>query len=234
VLTYRWGSADEDELRKTFADLGAPEPLLVQADAGESEDTDTLLAEIRSRHERLDVFINNVAGATVVRDFGDLSERALTKSIRYSAWPLVEYLQKMKVAFGAYPRYVIAMSSLGTDAYCPGYELVATSKAVLETLCRYATYRLRNEDVRINVLRAGAVPTASASDMFGPELFDFLRRMAPPDHQWLQMEEVANVAVALCSGKMDAVKGQILTVDRGDAFSDNLMRLFVEREALGF
>jgi hypothetical protein len=33
------------------------------------------------------------------------------------------------------------MSSSGPDAYSPGYEFVAASKAVLETLCRYATYR---------------------------------------------------------------------------------------------
>jgi len=233
VLTYRWGTADEDELRGAFRAVGGPEPLLVQADAAEDEDTDHLIEEIRARHSGVDVFVSNVAGSVVVRDFDAMTERALTKSIHYSSWPTFAYLQRLRAAFGRFPRYVIAMSSSGPDAYSPGYEFVAASKAVLETLCRYATYRLRDEDVRINVIRAGAIPTQSAAEMFGEELFPFLERLAPPGYRWLTMEEVANVAVALASGMLDSVRGQVITVDRGDGFSDNLMRLYAERETLG-
>jgi NAD(P)-dependent dehydrogenase (short-subunit alcohol dehydrogenase family) len=233
VLTYRWGTADEDELKGAFRDAGAPEPLLVQADAAEDEDTDAVLRAIGAQHSGVDVFVSNVAGSVVVRDFESMTERALTKSIHYSSWPTFGYLQRMRAAFGRYPRYVIAMSSSGPDSYSPGYEFVAASKAVLETLCRYATYRLRDEDVHINVIRAGAIPTQSAAEMFGDELFPFLERLAPPGHRWLTLEEVANVAVALASGKLDGVRGQVITVDRGEAFSDDLMRLYAERESLG-
>lgn len=233
VLTYRWGSADEDELLAAFAATGGPAPLLVQADAGEDDDTDALLDAIRARHSGVDVFVSNVAGSVVVPDFDAMTERALSKSLHYSSWPTFRYLQKLHRSFGRYPRYVIAMSSGGPDHYSPGYEFVAASKAVLETLCRYATYRLRHEDVRINVIRAGAIPTQSAVDMFGDELFPFLERLAPPGHRWLTMEEVSRVAVALASGMLDSVRGQVITVDRGDGFSDNLMRLYAERESLG-
>ncbi|MBN2196440.1 MAG: SDR family oxidoreductase [Polyangiaceae bacterium] len=233
VLTYRWGTADESELRAAFAALGAPEPMLVQADAAEEADTEALIRAIGGRHSGIDVFVSNVAGSVVVRDFDAMTERALAKSIHYSSWPTFAYLKRLRAAFGRYPRYVIAMSSSGPDAYSPGYEFVAASKAVLETLCRYATYRLRDEDVRINVVRAGAILTQSATEMFGSELFPFLDRLAPPDYQWLTMEEVANVAVALASGMLDSVRGQVITVDHGDGFSDKLMRLYAEREALG-
>lgn len=233
VLTYRWGSADEKELERAFAEVGAPKPLLVQADAAEAEDTEALLAAIQTLHARVDVFISNVAGSVVVRDFASMTERALAKSIHYSSWPMFGYLQKLKAAFGCYPRYAIALSSSGPDAYSPGYEFVAASKAVLETLCRYANYRLRDEDIRINVIRAGAIKTQSAEEMFGDELFSFLERLARPGYEWLTMDQVANVAVALCSGLLDACSGQVVTVDRGDSFSDNLMRLYAQREQLG-
>lgn len=42
-----------------------------------------------------------------------------------------------------------------------------------------------------------------------------------------------NAAVAPCSGLMDSVSGQVLTVDRGTSFFDNVMRLFEERDELG-
>ena len=234
VLTYRWGTADEEELRRAFRDAGAPEPLLVQADAAEDEDTDALLAAVHERHPGgVDVFVSNVAGSVVIRDFDKMTERALTKSIHYSSWPMFGYLQKIRAKFGRYPRYALALSSPGPDSYSPGYEFVAASKAVLETLCRYANYRLRNENVNINVIRAGAIKTQAAEEMFGTELFDFLERLAPDGHEWLDMAEVANVAVALSSGLLDALSGQVITVDRGDGFSDNLMRLYAEREELG-
>jgi enoyl-[acyl-carrier-protein] reductase (NADH) len=40
-------------------------------------------------------------------------------------------------------------------------------------------------------------------------------------------------ALALCSGLMDAVTGQVILLDKGVAFQDNLMRLFEEREHYG-
>lgn len=233
TLTYRWGSADEDEVRAKFRALSAPDPVLIQADAAESEDTIALLKQVHARHEAIDVFISNVAGSVVVPSFEEMSERALTKSIHYSAWPTFEYLQRMKAEFGKYPRYVVATSSPGPDSFNPGYEFVAASKAVLETLVRYASYRLRNEDLRINVVRAAAVPTQSTRDMFGDELFKFLERLAPPGFQWLSEKDVADVVLALCSGLLDGVKGQVITVDRGQLFSDNMMRIFAQREALG-
>jgi NAD(P)-dependent dehydrogenase (short-subunit alcohol dehydrogenase family) len=232
VLTYRWGSADESEINAAFTAAGAKAPLLIQADVAEAEDTAALLQEVKATSGAVDVFISNVAGSVVVPDFEGMTERALLKSIQYSSWPTFAYMQQIRKVFGRYPRYVVATSSPGPDSFNPGYEFVAASKAVLETLVRYASYRLRDDNVNINVVRAAALDTQSTRDMFGSELFDFLERLAPPGFKWLKPEEVASVIVALCSGLLDGVKGQVLTVDQGMLFSDDLMRLYAQREAL--
>jgi NAD(P)-dependent dehydrogenase (short-subunit alcohol dehydrogenase family) len=233
IVTYRWGSADEDEVRGQFAAVGAKSPLIVQADAAEGKDTVALLNDVKSRHAVIDVFVSNVAGSVVVPDFEGMTERALLKSISYTSWPMFGYLQAIKQQFGRYPRYVVATSSPGPDTYNPGYEFVAASKAVLETLVRYASYRLREENVNINVVRAAALDTQSTRDMFGPELFDFLERLAPPGFKWLKAGDVASVILALSSGLLDGIKGQVITVDQGMLFGDDLMRLYTQREALG-
>jgi NAD(P)-dependent dehydrogenase (short-subunit alcohol dehydrogenase family) len=232
VITYRWGNADEDEVRGKFAAVGAKAPLIVQADVAEADDTLNLLKEIKGRFGAVDVFVSNVAGSVVVPDFESMTERALLRSISYSSWPTFAYLQKMKEIFGKYPRYVVATSSPGPDSFNPGYEFVAASKAVLETLVKYASYRLRNENVNINVVRAAALDTQSTREMFGDSLFEFLGKLAPPGFEMLKEEEVAKVILSLCSGLLDGVKGQILTVDRGMLFGDDLMRLFTQREQL--
>ncbi|MCC6559335.1 MAG: SDR family oxidoreductase [Polyangiaceae bacterium] len=232
TLTYRFGSADEDEVRARFAAIGAPPPVIVQADAARADDTEALLASMRERHERIEALISNVSAALVVNGIDDYDLRGLTKSIEASAWPMVSYSRAIKRIFGRYPRYIVGMSSTGPDSFSSGYDFVAASKAVMETLCRYMNYRLFDEDVRINVLRSRSVRTASFDATFGAEFARFAKRFTRERH-FLSADEVGEAALALCSGLMDGVSGQILTVDRGTTFFDNLMRLYEERDALG-
>jgi NAD(P)-dependent dehydrogenase (short-subunit alcohol dehydrogenase family) len=232
TLTYRWGSADEDDLREQFRAIGAPEPLLIQADVAQSADCRELLRELHDRDLFPTAFISNATGAVVVRELPDLTERAVLQSVRYGGWPTYEYLLRMREIFGRYPRYVVAMSSDGPDRYSIGYDLVAASKAVLETLCRYLTYRLRHEDVRINVLRSRAVRTEAFESVFGPELVPLAHRLGYQDC-FVQPDEVGRAALALCSGLLDGVRGQVITVDRGAAFFDDLCWIYQRREGLG-
>lgn len=232
-LTHRWGSSDEDEIRRRFADAGALEPVIVCADVSSDEDTRSLMERIRQDHDRVEVFVSNVSFAHVSRDLDDLSLSALTRSLDYSAWPFVAYLQEIRRTFGTYPRYAIGMSSLGPDYFLPGYDFVAAAKTVMETFCRYLTADLLGEDIRINVLRAWFVETQSLLATFGPDFAPFCREYHGPDF-FLQPDDVANAVETLCGGRMDGVKGQVLSLDRGFDFCDNVVRLFQDRERLGW
>ena len=46
----------------------------------------------------------------------------------------------------------------------------------------------------------------------------------------INTEEVGKVVYMLCSGLMDAIRGQTLMVDKGDTFSDNRHRFYAQRE----
>lgn len=232
TLTYRWGTADEDEVRAQFATAGAPAPMILQADAANPEDTAAVIKAIKAESDHVEAFISNVSGALIIKELDDYSARGLAKSIDYSAWPMYEYTRQIKDELGRYPRYVVGMSSTGPDHFSVGYDFVAASKAVMETLCRYLTYRLRDEDCRINVIRSRAIRTASFDATFGPELAEFAKKYVPDSH-FIAPEEVADATLALCSGLFDAMRGQVLTVDRGTTFSDNLLRLYTERKQLG-
>ena len=50
---------------------------------------------------------------------------------------------------------------------------------------------------------------------------------------FIKPEEVGDTIFALCSGLLDAMSGQVITVDNGGSFSDNLMRLYRSREEYG-
>jgi NAD(P)-dependent dehydrogenase (short-subunit alcohol dehydrogenase family) len=232
TLTYRFGTAREDDVLRAFAEAGAPVPVLVQADAARADDTAALLDAMRARHDHVEVLVSNVSAALVVEDIADYSRKGLQQSIDFSAWPMVTHLTGIKERFGRYPRYALGMSSPGPDQYAKSYDFVAASKAVLETMCRYLSYRLYDEDLRINVIRSRSVKTESLRETFGSEFEAFAKRFTRDEH-FVPAEEVANAAVALCSGLMDGFRGQVLTVDRGTSFFDNFMRLYNEREELG-
>ncbi|RVU45050.1 SDR family NAD(P)-dependent oxidoreductase [Rubrivivax rivuli] len=233
VLTYRWGTADQDEVRAQFAAAGAPEPLIVEADVSQEDDTTRLLEAIAQRHPGVDVLISNVAFALKTTGFEAWSQRALHRSIDYSAWPLASYTRALHQRFGRYPKHVLGLSSDGPDGFFMNYDFVAASKAVLETFCRYLNFRLFDHGVRVNVVRSRLVRTASFDATFGEEFHAFLEALGGFEDCYTTPEEIANVVLMLASGLCDAVGGQVIMVDRGFEFFDNLMGIAERARAKG-
>ncbi len=231
-LTYRWGSADEADVRKQFAEVGAPEPAIIEADVTQDAETVALLETIRRDHDAVEVFISNVAVVQPAEGIQSYRKRSLLRSLEYSAWPFVGYLQHINKIFGRLPRYVLGISSDGPDNYFSHYEYVAVSKAVMETMCRYLSRHLRHEDIRLNIIRSRNVLTDAVTEIFGPKYVDFMSKYAGVDN-FMHAEEIANVALALCSGMLDAMSGQVIQVDKGAAFADTLMRTMEQLQQWG-
>lgn len=228
-LTHKWGTADEDEVLEAFRREKLRTPAIVQADVASNDDTAALLRVIHAEHDAIEAFVSNVAVALVIRGLEDYKEQSLFKSIDYSAWPMVEYTRRIHDEFGRWPRYVVGVSSGGPDAFYKNYDFAAASKSVLETLCRYLSYRLFDEGVRVNVVRSRLVATENLWATFGREFEPFCERFNMR-RQFVTCEDVANSIYALCSGMLDAMNGQVVMVDKGTSFFDNLMRLYEERQ----
>jgi NAD(P)-dependent dehydrogenase (short-subunit alcohol dehydrogenase family) len=221
-LTHRWGSADEAAIRARFAELGAPAPIILEADASRKADTKALMEKIAEKEDGIDVFISNVC--VVMRGDGveNHQARALIKSLEYSSWPLVEYLHAINDKFGRYPKYTVAMSSDGPDRHYPAYDYVAVAKAVLETFVRYMATHLQDEGVCINALRTRQVMTDSYRQIFGEmqvKVADEFSEFA------MTVQEVADTTLAMCSGLMDSMSGQVVMLDGGSSFVDNVMTM---------
>jgi len=227
-LTHRWASADEQAIKSRFEDEGCPEPVILEADASSREDTLNLIREIRKSHASIEAFISNVSFGHISKSPRDLDRRSLLISLKYSTWPILDYLKTIKAEMGKYPRYAVAMSSKGPDSYHFGYDFIAASKIALEILCRQLTAALIHEDIRINALAPNPVFTQSFEATFGPDFKPYLETQLGQYGRWyiILPEEVARAALALCGGGMDAMKGQVLKLDRGCCFSESLYRIY--------
>ncbi len=229
VLTYRWGSADLDAVRARFEEVGAPAPLIMEADVARDEDTEALMAQIAAEHGGVDVLVSNVCVVQRGQGIAAHRRRTLLRSLEYSSWPLVAYLEHIERQFGRYPGYAVAMSSDGPDSSYPGYDYVAISKAALETLVRYLAVTLAPQGVRVNALRTRQVLTTGYREVFGAA-GEFLDQRFP--EYSIAPEEVGAATVALTSGLMDGMSGQVLTMDRGARLVDNLITLGPRLEGL--
>ncbi len=221
TLTHRWGSADEDEIRRRFAGVGGPPPAIEEADVADADDTAALMARLAARSAAVDIFISNAAFAPPIGCIEQYVKRDFLRGIEFTAWPLAAYPLAINRAFGRYPKYIVGLTSAGTVKYVHDYDAVAAAKSVLETLCRYLAHRLAPQDVRVNLVRAGYVDTEALRAVIGGALMDRMKTFFP--EYVIPADEVARAVVSLCSGLLDGVIGQVIDVDRGTLFSDSVL-----------
>lgn len=226
VLTQKWGSADADAIRERFAALGAPEPRIVDADASRDDDTDAVIGSL----DRLDVLVSNVAFAPTVPDLEAFTRRGLASALDYTAFPIVAYTRAAHAKLGAYPRYVLGVSSAGAETYHYNYDVIAAAKAALEVFCKYLNHRLRTHGTRVNALRTRFTSTDSLDDTMGRAFAPFVQRHTRG--LFTEADQIGEAAFGLCSGLMDGIGGQVITVDRGAAIGDGLSALFDQRDHL--
>lgn len=226
-LTYKWGSDDFSPLYAQFEAIEAPKPVLIQADVSVKEDTAELLKQIGEHESAIDVFISNVGFAQRTMTLDDYKKRSLFKTLEYSTWPMIEYTREIHKAFGSYPKYIVGISSDGPSHFYQGYDFVAASKALMEHFARYLSVHLFEEGSRVNVVRFGSVKTDSFSMIFGEDFFEYVREHGASEEMLLETEECGQAVFAVCSGLLDAMNGQIITVDKGIPFQDNLMMRYL-------
>lgn len=230
ILTFRWGGHEAQAIGR-FAAEGLPAPELVQVDAADLAATRAMLQRNKTEHEQIDAFVSNVAFGPMTRELDDYSPRALQRGLDSSAWPLVQHTLLIQSIFGQYPRYVVGVSSLGGQSLGLHYDLIAASKAVLETFVRHLAWRLRDQGVRVNAVTAGLARTESSVGAGGEDFaaFEAWHEAAIGPIPYVEPAAVAGAIFALCSGHLDGMTGQILTVDDGSfGFSSSRYALYRE------
>lgn len=208
-VTHRWGSVAPEDLQRVFRDAGLPPPRIEECDASDRAHTETLVRRLYAEWGGLDSIVSGVAFGAPVAGIADLRRSSLDIALGYTAWPLLDLVQA-SLAYDSPARRFLALSSLGVERVLPGYEMIGIAKGALETLVRYLAVRLKPRGSVVNALRLGYIDTeslraalpAAADEVAGQGGF-----MAP--------EVAARAAVALLSGMMDGMTGQVITVDQG-------------------
>ena len=110
---------------------------------------------------------------------------------------------------------VLAVSSQGATHAIPNYAAVGASKAAMEAIVRHLCLELAPRGIQINSVSAGVVDTDALKHFPNREqlLAESLRRT--PAGRLTTPQDVAHVALMLCSPLAEMIQGQSIVVDGG-------------------
>jgi 2-dehydro-3-deoxy-D-gluconate 5-dehydrogenase len=208
-----------DEVRgaKAVAELAAPEAAIyVKADISEGEQCKRMVEEVERRFGRLDILVNN-AGMNIRRHAQDYSHAEWHQIIDTNLSSAFYCAQAVFPAFerarGGKILNIGSMLSLFGTTYGAGY---AASKGGIVQLGRALAVEWAPYNIQVNTLLPGWIETeltAEAKKLFPDLEAGILSRT--PQARWGRPEDLAGIAIALCSSACDFITGTAIPVDGG-------------------
>jgi enoyl-[acyl-carrier protein] reductase III len=201
-----------DQTIKELEALGS-NPLAIRANIGNHEKVSKIFSEIKEKYGKLDILISNAALGLFTPAM-DITDKAWHLSMNTNAEAFLHCVQMSNDMFSEGAR-IVALSSLGTTRYIPGYAAIGVSKAAIETLTRYFAWELAPRKINVNTVSGGFIDT-DALKVFPnyQEMLDEVVKRTPFGRVG-HADDVADVVVFLCTNKAKWITGQVIVVDGG-------------------
>src|SRR3990172_6882178 len=219
ILNYRQcggrSEAQARELAKELVELGS-RATTIQADIGQKEPVASMFSQIHSEYGRLDILVLNAARAPF-KPLKDLLRRDLPQLLETNYLGHVFCMQQALPLMTPHGGHVVFISSLGSRFALPEYPL-GSMKAAMECQVKHWAVELAEMRIAVNGVTAGLLRTDSLKVL--RQYWKGVDQL--PDSYFVELDEVADVVVFLCTGAARAIKGQMLVVDNG--LSNSLLR----------
>ena len=212
IVNYVRHRRDAEETAALIEKKGA-HCLVVKANVANDDDVKNMFGLIREKYGRLDILVSNAASG-VLKPVMELSSRHWNWAMEINARALLS-LAREGAGIMQQGGRIIAVSSLGAVRAIENYSAVGASKAALESLVRHLAVELGPKGINVNTISAGAVDTEALKKFPNrQEILDTaisktpLGRLTTP-------EDVADIALFLCSDLAAMIQGQTIVVDGG-------------------
>jgi NAD(P)-dependent dehydrogenase (short-subunit alcohol dehydrogenase family) len=110
---------------------------------------------------------------------------------------------------------IIALSSLGSRSYAPGYLLLGAAEAAIEAMVRYLAVELAPQQINVNAVCGGLVRTDSVQAHPQYEALEAAVVAKTPAGRVGHPDDLANVVAFLCDARSDWIRGQTIVADGG-------------------
>ncbi len=186
----------------------------IRGHVGDPESITRMFDQVRERHGRLDILVNNAASG-VIRPLTELTPRhwdwALDINTR-GAWLCAREAAPLMAGRGG---RIVQISSLGAGRVLPEYVAVGVSKAALESLTRYLAVELAPLGIAVNAVSGGLVETDALDHFPRREQMLADARARTPAGRMVEPADIARAVAFLCGPGAEMIRGHVLVVDGG-------------------
>ncbi len=214
VVNYVRHKRDAGDTAQEVEKLGR-KCLLVKANVANSDDVVKMFDSIADEFGNLDILVSNAASG-VLKPALELTERHWNWAMDINARALLTLVQQGLPLMKSGSR-VMAVSSLGSVRAIENYTTVGASKAALESLVRHLAVELGPQGIHVNTISAGAVDTDALKHFPNRDEILGAAMARTPLGRLTTPQDVADIALFLCSNLSNMIQGQIITVDGGYA-----------------
>jgi enoyl-[acyl-carrier protein] reductase I len=195
-----------------------PGSLVMACDVMSDEQMDGVFSQLKGQFGKLDILIHSIAFARheeLEGEFRKTSREGWRIALDVSAYSLVALANRAARLMEKEGGSIVALSFLGSGRVFPNYNVMGTAKAALEQAARHLAFELGPQNVRVNVISAGPVPTLSARGITGFSMLATHHRKYAPLGRNIEASEVGDAALFLCSPLASGITGTTLHVDAG-------------------
>ena len=187
--------------------------LAVRGNIGNKDFHPKLFDEVRQAFGHVDILVSNAA-LGLFANIMDVDERAWDLSLHTNAEAFLLCVQQAAPMMPQGGK-IVALSSLGSTRYIPGYSAIGISKAAIETLTRYLAHELAPRHINVNTVSGGFIDTDALKSF--PNYDEMMREVIhrTPFGRVGTPDEIADVVVFLCTDAARWITGQIIIVDGG-------------------
>lgn len=216
AFTYQ-GEKLKNRVETMAADFNST--LTFPCDVANDAEIDSVMQELGTHWQQLDILIHSVAFAPADQISGDFIESSTREGFRIahdiSAYSLVGLakaaLPLMQDTNGA----ILTLSYLGAEKAVPNYNVMGMAKASLEAAVRYLATSLGPRGIRVNAISAGPIKTLAAAGIKDFRKMQTAYAANTPLKRNITAEEVGNTAAFLCSSLASGITAEVVHVDAG-------------------
>jgi enoyl-[acyl-carrier protein] reductase I len=214
AITYQ-----NERLKQEAHDLiqSLPGAEAFQCDLSNDEEIAQLFSQIKDRFGRLDALAHCVAHALaedLKGDFLNTSRDGFRLAHDVSVYTLIA-VTRAAAPLMTQGGSVVTLSYLGAERVVPGYNVMGVAKAALEATVRYLANSVGPQKIRVNAISAGPIKTLAARGVGDLGLMMKTHAEHAPLKRNVDVKEVGDTALFLCSDLGSGITGETIYVDCG-------------------
>ena len=216
-LAFAYQGARLKENVESLTKAEMPDSPLLSCDVTKQDEVDAAFERVGEEFGRLDFLIHSIAFApreALEGEYMKVDREGFLSAMEVSAFSLTQ-LARAAAPLMNDGGSIVTMTFHGAEKVYQGYNVMGVAKAALESSVRYLAADLGPKNIRVNAISAGPIQTLAARGVSG--LSTMLKHHAEraPMKRNVEVREVGNTALFLCSSLSSGITGETIFVDCG-------------------